>query len=292
MQERAIIREAVLEAYLHDISKIPLLTAEEERDLARRIAQGDEEARQHLISANLRLVVSIAKNYVNRGLAFSDLIAEGNIGLMKAVERFDPDAECRFSTYATWWIKQAIRRAITNTVKTVRIPAYMVETIAAWKSAESDLTAQLGHQPTIDEIAEAIDLSPNNRTVIKRVINATRTAVQPISLDLLCSLNEVIEDRTTLQPDQQFFDDYERRKLRELLDLISDREATVLRLRYGLDDNTPMTLEEIGERLSLTRERIRQIENEALNKLFEYLSEEAGLPPDTDDGPGGDDDDE
>ncbi len=292
MQERAIIREAVLEAYLHDISKIPLLTAEEERDLARRIAQGDEEARQHLISANLRLVVSIAKNYVNRGLAFSDLIAEGNIGLMKAVERFDPDAECRFSTYATWWIKQAIRRAITNTVKTVRIPAYMVETIAAWKSAESDLTAELGHQPTIDEIAEAIDLSPNNRTVIKRVINATRTAVQPISLDLLCSLNEVIEDRTTLQPDQQFFDDYERRKLRELLDLISDREATVLRLRYGLDDNTPMTLEEIGERLSLTRERIRQIENEALNKLFEYLSEEAGLPPDTDDGPGGDDDDE
>ena len=289
--ERAIIREAVLEAYLHDISKIPLLTAEEECDLARRIAQGEEEARQHLISANLRLVVSIAKNYVNRGLAFSDLIAEGNIGLMKAVERFDPDAECRFSTYATWWIKQAIRRAITNTVKTVRIPAYMVETIAAWKNAESDLTAQLGHQPTIEEIAEAIDLSPNNRTVIKRVINATRTATQPVSLDLLCSLNEVIEDRTTPRPDQQFFDDYERRKLRELLDLISDREATVLRLRYGLDDNTPMTLEEIGERLGLTRERIRQIENEALNKLFEYLSEEADLPTDSDDDDGGDDDD-
>jgi len=282
---RTIIREAVLEAYLHDISKIPLLTAEEERTLARRVAKGDEDARQRMISSNLRLVVSIAKKYVNRGLPFADLIAEGNIGLLKAVERFRADAECRFSTYATWWIKQAIRRAITNTVKTVRIPAYMVETIAKWKNAESHLTASLGHQPTIDEIAEAIDLSPNNRTVIKRVINATRTASQPVSLDLLCSLNEVIEDRTVARPDQQFFDDYERNKIRELLNVISDREATVLRLRYGLDDNSPMTLEEIGARLGLTRERIRQIENEALNKLFEHLSEDTSPPPDEPDKP-------
>jgi len=231
-----------------------------------------------MINSNLRLVVSIAKNYVNRGLPFSDLIAEGNIGLLKAVERFSPDADCRFSTYATWWIKQAIRRAITNTVKTVRIPAYMVETIAQWKNAASALTARLGHAPTIEEIAREISLSPNNATVIKRVINATRTSTQPVSLDLLCSLNEVIEDRTTPRPDQQFFDDYEKEKIRQLLECISEREAAVLRMRYGIEDNTPMTLEEIGARLGLTRERIRQIENEALNKLFEYLTEDKTPP--------------
>ena len=245
---------------------------------------GDGEARTRMINANLRLVVSIAKNYVNRGLPFSDLIAEGNIGLLKAVERFSPDADCRFSTYATWWIKQAIRRAITNTVKTVRIPAYMVETIAHWKQAASILTAKLGRTPSVEEIAGEIKLSLDNMNVIKRVINAQLTATQPVSLDLLCSLNEVIEDRTTPRPDQQFFDDYERDKIRELLGTISTREATVLRLRYGLDDNSPMTLEEIGARLGLTRERIRQIENEALNKLYDCLSEEAGLgrdqPPD------------
>jgi len=270
----AIIREAVLEAYLHDISKIQLLTAQEEKDLARSFAKGNMDARTRMINSNLRLVVSIAKNYVNRGLPFADLIAEGNIGLLKAVERFSPDAGCRFSTYATWWIKQAIRRAITNTVKTVRIPAYMVETIAQWKNAASTLTAKLGHIPTVEEIATEIDLSPDNATVIKRVVNATRTATQPVSLDLLCSLNEVIEDRTTPRPDQQFFDDYEKQKIRELLDAINEREATVLRMRYGIEDNTPMTLEQIGEHLGLTRERIRQIENEALNKLYEYLADD------------------
>ena len=235
---------------------------------------GDGEARTRMINANLRLVVSIAKNYVNRGLPFSDLIAEGNIGLLKAVERFSPDANCRFSTYATWWIKQAIRRAITNTVKTVRIPAYMVETIAHWKQAASSLTAKLGRTPSVEEIAGEIKLSLDNMNVIKRVINAQLTATQPVSLDLLCSLNEVIEDRTTPRPDQQFFDDYEKERIRELLDTISDREAHVLRMRYGIEDNTPMTLEEIGARLGLTRERIRQIETEALNKLHEYLTEE------------------
>ncbi len=281
---KAIIREASLETYLHDISKISLLTADEEKELSRRLQGGDAEARARMISSNLRLVVSIAKNYVNRGLPFADLIAEGNIGLLKAVERFDPEVGCRFSTYATWWIKQAIRRAITNTVKTVRIPAYMVETIAHWKQAASNLTAQLGHAPSIEEIAEEIDLSPENMTVIKRIISASVTAIQPVRLDLLCSLNEIIEDRKTPRPDEQFFDEVEKQRIHELLDAITPREAAVLRLRYGLDDDTPLTLEQIGERLGLTRERIRQIENEALNKLHDYLTEEPGA---AEEAPGG-----
>jgi len=261
-----------------------LLDPEEEHELAVRVAKDkeDRDARERMIKANLRLVVSIAKNYVNRGLAFSDLIAEGNFGLLKAVDRFDPEKrhrfdpekKHRFSTYATWWIKQAIRRAITNTVKTVRIPAYMIETIAHWKNAASTLTARLGRVPTIDEIAREIHLPSTNLNVIKRVINATITATQPVSLDLLCSLNEVIEDRTTPRPDQHFFDESEKTKLHELLSSITEREAQILRMRYGLDDNTPMTLEEIGARLGLTRERIRQIETEALSKLHEYLTDE------------------
>ncbi|MBM4042613.1 MAG: sigma-70 family RNA polymerase sigma factor [Planctomycetes bacterium] len=271
---RAIGREATLEAYLHEISKIVLLTARQEKDLARAMAKGDTTARNSLVQANLRLVVSIAKNYVNRGLSFADLIEEGNIGLLKAVERFSPKADCRFSTYATWWIKQAIRRAITNTVKIVRIPAHMVETIAHWKSADAALTAKLGRPPTVEEIAKQLRIPTSNLRVIRRIINATLTSSQPVSLDVLSSLNDVIEDRNTPRPDQRFFDEDERAKIRELLDLISEREAQVLRMRYGIEDDTPMTLEEIGERLGLTRERIRQIENEALRKLHQYLGGE------------------
>jgi RNA polymerase primary sigma factor len=269
-----IVREASIEAYLHEISKLPLLSAKEEKDLAKRMTKGDAAARDRLVRANLRLVVSIAKNYVNRGLSFGDLIEEGNIGLLKAVERFSPAADCRFSTYATWWIKQAIRRAITNTVKLVRIPAHMVETIAHWKSADAALTAKLGRPPTAEEVAHAIKLPTSNVRVLKRILSATLTATQPVSLDVLSSLNEVIEDRTTPRPDQKFFDEDERAKIRELLDLISEREAQVLRMRYGIEDRTPMTLEDIGARLGLTRERIRQIENEALRKLHQYLSGE------------------
>ncbi len=268
---KGISREASLEAYLHEISKIALLTARQEKDLARAMAKGDTAARNSLVQANLRLVVSIAKNYVNRGLAFADLIEEGNIGLLKAVERFSPAADCRFSTYATWWIKQAIRRAITNTVKIVRIPAHMVETIAHWKSADAALAAKLGRPPTVEEIAKELRIPTSNLRVVKRIINATLTSNQPVSLDVLSSLNDVIEDRNTPRPDQRFFDEDERARIRKLLNSIDEREAQVLRMRYGIEDDTPMTLEEIGERLGLTRERIRQIENDALRKLHQNL---------------------
>ena len=230
-----------------------------------------------MIQANLRLVVSVARRYVHRGLPFADLIAEGNIGLMKAVERFSPDAECRFATYAVWWIRQAIRRAITNTAKTVRIPAYMVETIAHWRNAAADLTARLGRTPTIEEIATEIDLSPNDTTLIRRVINATLTATSPVSIDSSGPLSDALTDHSAPSPDQEFLDSDEKARIRELLESISEREARVLRMRYGLDDHSPMTLGEIGARLGLTRERIRQIEAHALAKLHAVLADE---PPD------------
>jgi len=273
-EESAIADQGSLDTYLAEIARVPLLTAEEEKELGRRIQEGDREARSAMIQANLRLVVSVARKYTQRGLPFPDLIAEGNIGLMKAVERFSPDAECRFATYAVWWIRQAIRRAITNTGKAVRIPAYMVETIAHWRNAAADLTARLGRTPTIEEIASEIDLSPDDTALIKRVINATLTATSPVSIESSAPLLDALTDHSTPSPEQDFLDSDERSRIKELLASISDREAQVLRMRYGLEDHSPMTLGEIGARLGLTRERIRQIESRALAKLHAVLAEE------------------
>lgn len=265
-------QEFELETYLNDISKIPLLKPEEEKQLAIRVRKGDKKAREQMTVANLRLVVSIAKHYVNRGLAFMDLIEEGNIGLLKAVERFDPKAETRFSTYATWWIKQAIRRAITNTVKTVRIPAYMVEIISQWRSATAELANKMGRQPSLGEVAKAVNIPIEKVNVIKRVVRAASTANQPVSLDLEWSGNDVIEDQTIKKPDEEFFDQYDREKLQQHLETLTDREGEVLRMRYGLVTGEPMTLEQIGNKMGLTRERIRQIEDEALRKLHSIMT--------------------
>ena len=265
-------KEFELQAYLNDISKISLLTAQEEKDLAYRIRDGDAAAREAMTVANLRLVVSIAKMYVNRGLAFMDLIEEGNIGLLKAVERFDPKAETRFSTYATWWIKQSIRRAITNTVKTVRIPAYMVEIISQWKNATTELTSQLGRQPTVSEVAKSVNIPAQKVNVIKRVVRAAMNANQPVSLDFAYAGNDIIEDQGTRQPEDEFFDQYDKDKLTQHLECLTEREADILRMRYGLTTGEPMTLEQIGNEMSLTRERIRQIEDEALRKLHAIMT--------------------
>ena len=268
------VKEPGIETYFKDINRIPLLTADLEKSLARRIRKGDEAAREQMISAKLRLVVSIAKKYVDRGLSLMDLIEEGNLGLLKAVERFDPDAQCRFSTYATWWIKQSIKRALVDTVKTVRIPSYMVEILSKWKNCASNLSIQLGRQPTVEEIAEAMEIPPENLGIIKTAIRTSNSSSQTISLENMWTLSEVLEDKNVKQPHQILVDDAETELIDKLLSLLEDRDAKILRMRYGLVNGDPMTLKEIGERVSLSRERVRQIENEALKKLYYILTHE------------------
>jgi RNA polymerase primary sigma factor len=267
-----VAREPALVAYLKDISRTPLLTPAEEIDLSKRLQKGDSAAREHMVNANLRLVVSIARNYVNRGLPLMDLIEEGNIGLLRAVEKFNYKQKCRFSTYANWWIKQAIRRAITNTSKTVRVPAYMVEAISQWKNAELSLQAQLGRRPSVEEVLAATGVGAKNYKLVKRIVRLSSKPGQPVSLDLMSSLNELIEDQKSGQPEDKLFTENEHETLRQLLDSINPREAKVLRLRYGLDDDRPMTLEQIGEKIELTRERVRQIEREAIQKLYSIIN--------------------
>jgi RNA polymerase primary sigma factor len=269
--------EPALETYLKEINRVPLLKAEEEKELAviiQDMFQDDGErrlARERMIRSNLRLVVSIAKHYMNRGLSFMDLIEEGNLGLLKAVERFNPEEECRFSTYATWWIKQSIRRALVNTSKTVRIPSYMVEIITRWKNANIELTCELGRQPTTEEVAERLQLGPDQHHLIRRAMRANEAAGHSVSLDNLLEGTEAIEDRRIRRPDEEVLDASEVDRLQELLDTLDERQSNILRLRFGLGNREPMTLKEIGEIVGLTRERVRQIENEALRRLFRTL---------------------
>lgn len=264
----------MLLTYLREINRVPLLTADEEKELATRVRQNaDREAREQMIRANLRLVVNIARNYLNRGLTFLDLIEEGNLGLLRAVEGFQPEQGYRFSTYASWWIKQAIRRALINKVKTIRIPAYMVELIAKAKSVAVNMSARLGRQPTIEEIAIEMDLPREKIAMMRR---AAGTAAQSTSqgLESSLALSEMLADEKTPRPEDVLFDEYEKETIHKLLDSIDEREAKVLRMRYGLGGEEPKTLKEIGEILMLTRERVRQIENEALKKLNQIMTGE------------------
>ncbi len=254
-----------------------MLTAEEEIELARRIQEGDMEAREHMIRANLRLVVSIAKNYVHRGLVFLDLIEEGNIGLMKAVERFDPDAGCRFSTYATWWIKQAIRRSLISSVKTVRVPSYMSEIISRWKTLALELSYTLGRQPTSSEIAEELGLAEDNRAVVRQTVHTSGAPHGILSLDVLPAAEETLEDPQAKEPHEELLAAGELQKLHELLAEMDEVEAEVLRLRYGLgEENEGMTLKSIGRMMGLTREKVRQIEKRSLAKLQSWFLESYG----------------
>ena len=261
-----------LETYLREINETALLTADQEKSLAREIETGSTEARDRMVRANLRLVVNIARGYTGKGLVLQDLIEEGNLGLLRAVEGFDPDMNTRFSTYASYWIKQSIKRALVNTAKTIRIPAYMVELLAKWRRANNQLTDELGRPPTNEEIAKLLGLPKKKLSIIKKAIRVYNAAPQSDQTEAGWSIDEMLMDGRTKTPDSEMVDNDDLRQVLVLLNQMDPREATVLRMRFGLNDEEPKTLKEIGEALGLTRERVRQIESEALAKLSTELS--------------------
>jgi len=264
-----------LELYLRQIDEAELLTPEEERELCWQIIHENcPAARDRMIRSNLRLVVSVAKRFSNRGLQLTDLIEEGNLGLLRAVEAFDPDQGARFSTYASWWIKQAIKRALINAVQPIHIPAYMVELIAKWKRASQELEEKFGRSPSIQELAEAMEMPPKKVRIIRKAVNAfQRPAHSGGSVDGDGpALSDMLSDPKTVSPDEQVLALDDLKTIRKLLDVIDCREATILRLRYGLDGSEPRTLKEIGQEVGLTRERVRQIEIEVLDRLQKRLS--------------------
>ncbi len=253
--------------YLKDIGRVPLLSADDEIDLARRMQEGDEEAKKKLSEANLRLVVSIAKRYVGRGMLFLDLIQEGNLGLMKAVEKFDYQKGFKFSTYATWWIRQAITRAIADQARTIRIPVHMVETINKLTRVSRILLQKYGREPTPAEIAKEMNISEERVREIQKIAQDPVSLETPIGEEEDSHIGDFIEDDKTVAPSDSVSTTMLKETLLNVLNSLTPREEKVLRLRYGVDDGRPRTLEEVGKEFNVTRERIRQIEAKALRKL-------------------------
>lgn len=256
--------------YLREIGKIPLLTPEEEADLAQRIVKGDKKAKDKMVESNMRLVVSIAKRYGGRGLDFLDLIQEGNTGLLRAVEKFDPEKGFKFSTYATWWVRQAITRAIADQARTIRIPVHMVETINKVLRTTRKLTAELNREPTNEEIAKALDMEPEKIDYVMRIkqdIASLDASVGRDGDDEDSVLGDFVEDEERDSPEESAANQILKEQLSEIIATLTDREQKIIRLRFGIGGGRPHTLEEVGNEFDVTRERIRQIEAKALAKL-------------------------
>lgn len=270
--------------YLREIGKIPLLNSEEEFELAQRVLKGDKKAKDKMAEANMRLVVSIAKRYSGRGLDFLDLIQEGNTGLLRAVEKFDPDKGFKFSTYATWWIRQAITRAIADQARTIRIPVHMVETINKLLRTQRRMTQEFNREPTIEELAEELEMTPEKIEYvikIKQDITSLDAGIGRDGDEEDSTLSDFVEDEDSITPEESAATQLLKEQVKEVLSSLSDREQKIIRMRFGLDNGKNHTLEEVGQEFAVTRERIRQIEAKALvklrkhkdaKKLHEYLS--------------------
>jgi RNA polymerase primary sigma factor len=259
--------QSPLETYLREINETSLLSADDEHELAVAIGEGDVQARDRMVRANLRLVVNIARGYTGKGLGLQDLIEEGNLGLLRAVEGFDPAVGTRFSTYASYWIKQSIKRALINTAKTIRIPAYMVELLSKWRRATNRLAEELGRTPTPEEIARVLGLARKKLPIIKKAIRIYNLTPQTDQAEAGWSLGEMVADERMRTPESEMVENDNLVHVMGQLKTMDPREATVLKMRFGLEGHDPKTLKEIGESLGLTRERVRQIETEALNRL-------------------------
>jgi RNA polymerase primary sigma factor len=264
--------DSPLQLYLQDINETPLLSQEQEKELSERVALGDPFARDQMVKANLRLVVNIARGYLGKGLTLDDLIMEGNLGLMRAVEGFDGWMDTRFSTYASYWIKQSIRRAVMNQGKQIRLPAYMVSLLSKWRRAKSALTEKLGRAPTVEEVGKALRLSKKKISIVAQGLRAY--GLVPHSDDTedeRQALDNLLTDERIRDAGDILVESDEIERIFDRLEHLEPREAMVIRMRFGLDDETPLTLREVGERLGITRERVRQLENLALQKLNDGL---------------------
>jgi RNA polymerase primary sigma factor len=276
-QEGDIAFDITIKEYLKQIDESPLLTKEQEHDLGSRVINySDPEARERLVRSNLRLVVNIAKKYTGRGLGLADLIEEGNIGLIKAVDYYDPAKGTRFSTYAAWWIKQSIKLALLNNIQPMHIPTYMVALINQWRHIAAELEVCLGRSARVEEMAEIMNLPLKKAKVIEQVVNVISTTKDTASDDSSSDdymLESVLCDKDAALPEDDMVATEEKRKAVRLLDRIDEREAMILKMHYGLDGTEPMSLKDIAERMKLTRERIRQIQRQALTKLYEFMNE-------------------